>query len=353
MANDYFSFINGLSEHQTARGGDVNAIFAAIAAAFDKLPGPALLAGGSAGYGTSTGTASAYTLGLDPALPALTAGARVRMKVHTTSAATPTLNVSGLGAKQIRDTFNGELSVGALIAQSIVALDYDGSVWRLQNMTSPSVIAGFGIGAIGNQTPYLADFHATGLGAGLYQWGSSTLNSPETPGGGAALLTYRGDGQMHWSAWKISGTSGNNDPVEWQKGTSASSGDWGAWRRDILRGFVSGKGNYFRLRGGLQICAHSLSAPRVAVTSLGASWDFPVPFSEAPWFVGATLPASDTGNYVSCDPTDVGNTAARPAPLTGTAGISTALFFRKATTGNFDVAATINNIAVLAIGRWY
>lgn len=83
---------------------------------------------------TTAGTATAYTLTPTPALSALTAGQRFRVKMdQANSGTTPTLAVSGLAATAIkmyvtdgtkRDPVAGELAAGLL-----VDMEYDGTNW--------------------------------------------------------------------------------------------------------------------------------------------------------------------------------------------------------------------------------
>ena len=349
MSNDYFNFVAELVEHQTARASDVNAIARAIAAGFDKLPAPNGLASGAGGFGTSGGTATAYTLDISPPLPGLVPGARVRMSVHATNTGISTLNVSGLGVRQIRDAVNNPLVAGALMANSIAVLDYDGVVWRLQAMTIPNTIAGFGIGAVGGATPLLTDFHDTTIGAGFYRWDSAnTLNFPG-PGGGTAHLTYRGNGLAHWSAWRVAGS--DNEPVEWQKSTNGTPNAWGPWRRDVERGNVSGRGDWIRFRGGFQVCAGIIDPVRVNNTTIGATWTFPMPFATTPWFLGGTLPNTTDGTYTSCAPEDFGGVSAQRT--SGAQAPEQGIFYWRKAGGGLVTGAGVTNATVFAVGRWY
>ena len=349
MSNDYFNFASPLVEHQTARAGDINAIARAIAAGFDKLPAPNGLASGAGGYGLTTGTATAYVLQVTPNLPDLVPGARVRMMIHATNTGAPTLNVSGLGVRQIRDAVNNPLVPGALMADSIAVLDYDGVAWRVQNMTVAATIAGFGVGAVGGATPLLRDFHDTTIGAGFYRWDSTnTLNYPGV-GGGTAHLTYRGNGLAHWSAWRVAGS--DNEPVEWQKATNGTPNNWSPWRRDVERGNVAGRGDWIRIRGGLQICAGTIDPVRISTTTIGVAWTFPQPFITTPWFLGGTLPNTTDGTYTNCAPEDFGGvsvqrTSGAQAPEIGT------FYWRKAG-GGILADAKVTNATVFAVGRWY
>jgi hypothetical protein len=75
-------------------------------------------------FGVTTGSASAYVLTLTPALPALRDGARVRLYLHANCAATPTLNVSGTGAKTIVLAGGVSIDIGDLTAGSVLSLVY-------------------------------------------------------------------------------------------------------------------------------------------------------------------------------------------------------------------------------------
>ncbi|NQX45356.1 hypothetical protein HQN87_08430 [Paenibacillus tritici] len=101
-------------------------------------------------FGTTAGTGTAYTLGLTPALAALTAGTRISFKAHVASGANPTLNPNGLGAKPLKKP-NGNAAVLAL--NGVYTVVYDGTNFTLQgeggeygNATAADVRAGKNIG---------------------------------------------------------------------------------------------------------------------------------------------------------------------------------------------------------------
>ena len=79
------------------------------------------------GYGTTAGTASAYTLTLTPALPAYADGVGISIKMHLESDATPTININALGAKTLKAQNGDALSAGDLLAGSIYNFRYDGT----------------------------------------------------------------------------------------------------------------------------------------------------------------------------------------------------------------------------------
>lgn len=81
------------------------------------------------GYGTTAGTATAYTLTLNPPLTELAAGVGAVIKVHVASGANPTLNINGKGAKAIKKP-NG--NTAKLDKDGVYTVRYDGSAFILQ-----------------------------------------------------------------------------------------------------------------------------------------------------------------------------------------------------------------------------
>lgn len=93
---------------------------------------------------TTEGTPSAYTVTI-PGITALTAGLSIMVTPHTTSAsAKPTINVNGLGVKNIRRRLSSGAGTTAflLIAQFYsgrpIRLTYDGTQWIADDFVSPN-----------------------------------------------------------------------------------------------------------------------------------------------------------------------------------------------------------------------
>ncbi|AOT70680.1 Kelch repeat-containing protein [Geosporobacter ferrireducens] len=93
------------------------------------------------GYGVTSGSANTYTLTLNPALTAYTAGVCVAVKIHAANTGASTININGVGAKSIRDSKGNVLTSGKLVLNSVYTLRYDGTNFILQ-----------GEGASGNAT---------------------------------------------------------------------------------------------------------------------------------------------------------------------------------------------------------
>jgi hypothetical protein len=113
---------------------------AGLMAAADKM-----LLNNNTGYGTTAGTATAYTVTLSPA-PTLAPGMKFSFKAHVASGANPTLNPNGLGAKPIKKP-NG--NAAALALNGVYTVVYDGTNFILQgeggeygNATASQVLSG-------------------------------------------------------------------------------------------------------------------------------------------------------------------------------------------------------------------
>lgn len=85
--------------------------------------------GGSAG-----GTADALTLTPSPALGAYGNGVRYVFLATANNTGAATINISGLGAKDIRNTANTALSAGQLASGTIYSLTYDGTLFRVHEL---------------------------------------------------------------------------------------------------------------------------------------------------------------------------------------------------------------------------
>jgi len=90
-----------------------------------------------ANYLVDSGSANAYvvTFPTGAAPSAYTAGLAVQMKVANANTGSSTLNVNGLGTKNITNTDLTALASGQLQANSVVYLVYDGTQFQLSGIT--------------------------------------------------------------------------------------------------------------------------------------------------------------------------------------------------------------------------
>lgn len=130
MSNDYFSSFTELARNTLARSSAVNAIFASVVTAFDKLPSYARLRGGAANYATDAGTDGDFVLTL-AAVPALFEGLTVRWKAAAANVSGPcSINLNGIGAVSFVMPTGADFASGAIPAGAIVEATYDGTVFR-------------------------------------------------------------------------------------------------------------------------------------------------------------------------------------------------------------------------------
>lgn len=81
--------------------------------------------------GTDTGSANIYAVALSPAATAYTAGMIVRFKAGTANTTASTLNVNGLGAKNILTRAGAALAANDILASQICECLYDGTQFQL------------------------------------------------------------------------------------------------------------------------------------------------------------------------------------------------------------------------------
>lgn len=133
---------------------------------------------------TTGGTTSAYTLAYDQAAAQYYDGEIHSFVVNATSAAAATLNISGLGARQLR-LFGGNLLAGALLANQVVQVRYNLSA------TAFDIIPQNGWVRLGEQDPSGAstvDF--TSIPSGVNNLHCVFDLDPSVNGAGIRLRTY-------------------------------------------------------------------------------------------------------------------------------------------------------------------
>lgn len=102
--------------------------------------------------GTVGGTADAITLTPSPAITAYAAGQTFRFLCSGTSTGAVTVNVSGLGAKDLTRYGVVALTAGALLVDSVLTITYDGTRFRLASAEVP--IAGSWTPSLGGNATY-------------------------------------------------------------------------------------------------------------------------------------------------------------------------------------------------------
>lgn len=90
-------------------------------------------------YAVDTAGTDAYTITITPAITAYAAGQVFTFKAITANTGACTLNVSGLGAKDIKKNYNEALVTGDILANQVVVVVYDGTNMQvLSKLPSPT-----------------------------------------------------------------------------------------------------------------------------------------------------------------------------------------------------------------------
>jgi hypothetical protein len=146
-----------------------------------------------AGYAADAGANDAYAITLSPAPAALEAGMLVLFKANTANTGNATLNVNGLGAKNILKNHDQTLSDGDIEAGQIVTVAYDGTQFQMQSQRGLTTGTG-------------AEVHATSP-----TMTSPTINTGMTLGDACAVLWDIAPATTGtWSGDTESGTTGES-----------------------------------------------------------------------------------------------------------------------------------------------
>lgn len=106
-------------------------------------------------YGVDTSvSANTVTATLSPAIGSYSAGMSVYVKVANTNTDATTINLNGLGAKNVIYTAGGNISANDLIAGGIYLLTYDGTNFQLKNPSTDEYSASY---IQNNNFTYVAD----------------------------------------------------------------------------------------------------------------------------------------------------------------------------------------------------
>lgn len=149
MSNDFFNAAPlEVGEQTKARSAAVNAIGAAVEAAFGLLPGKDALNQDRTAYYTATGSVNQISIAMTPTLQAYVEGMKVRVKATKTNTGTATLNIDSLGAVVIRNLSGSVIPAGDISSGDIHEFVYNGTNF-IQVTPSRSVLqAGTPIAAI-------------------------------------------------------------------------------------------------------------------------------------------------------------------------------------------------------------
>jgi hypothetical protein len=128
--SDYFTY-TPLTANTVARAADVNARFQGVAAGFDLLPPPQYITEDRLTYATDTGLANAYIANPTIPITAYNTGLHIVVQAINANTGASTVNVSGLGVKQIVRADGTPLQAGDIAAGQVLDMTYDGAAFRL------------------------------------------------------------------------------------------------------------------------------------------------------------------------------------------------------------------------------
>lgn len=142
-------------------------------------------------YAADTGSANAYVLALTPALPEYVTGYALWFKAAHANTGASTLNIDGLGVKDIKRAGGAALQPGDIQAGGLVHVVFDGAQFQLVNPAKPAVLCAADSGSTDNAyvlslTPAIPALY-TGL---LVAFTSTRTNT------GAATLNVNGLGAV-------------------------------------------------------------------------------------------------------------------------------------------------------------
>lgn len=130
--SDYFdSSQNRLSDGLRAKAADVNDLRDEVGVGFDKLPTSDDIKHGKSTYGVDSGIADAYAVTMTYTRLAYVTGMEVAFIPSNTSTGASTINVDGLGAKNIKQPDDTEISAGVITAGSVIILRYNGTYFTI------------------------------------------------------------------------------------------------------------------------------------------------------------------------------------------------------------------------------
>lgn len=101
--------------------------------ATNRYPTSSEIQNGGIIYAVDSGSTDTYVITLSPVPSAYTAGMKIYFKANTINTGPATLNVNGLGAKNIKKNVTEDLADGDVKAGEIVQVVYDGTNFQLLN----------------------------------------------------------------------------------------------------------------------------------------------------------------------------------------------------------------------------
>lgn len=132
MPNDYFNPDGQPIERSRGISSPIRNLYTLIGAGFGKIPSLLKLWGGAENFAVDAGAANAYVITVGAGyLTSYDVGMTVRMRATNANTGASTINVNGLGLKEIRRGDGTVLQAGDIKANQVVELAYDGMYFQL------------------------------------------------------------------------------------------------------------------------------------------------------------------------------------------------------------------------------
>lgn len=233
-ANDKEGFFQSLL---SAAGITANGAVDAVGASqfFDALQVLKQLQSGTAF--TTAGSAGALTLTPTPSISAYSVPLRFRVKFSQSSAGASTINISGQGAKSLKQYDSAGSKVAAVfVANQLADIEYDGTDFVLMNKLSATpqtsasdttagramIVSAFGLG--GDPVALAPGDDLNSARVTGYYYASGSTNSPSGSGNGFMAQQSLGDGSSY--ATQVFKNLSN---IRWER--TRNAGTWGPWSR--------------------------------------------------------------------------------------------------------------------------
>lgn len=107
-------------------------------------------------YGVDTGVADAMTVTLAPAITAYAAGQMFNIRANAANTGAVTIDINGLGAKDITKLYNEPLVVGDVLEDQVITIVYDGTQFQMTNPAANDTPGGVINAGLANQLAYYA-----------------------------------------------------------------------------------------------------------------------------------------------------------------------------------------------------
>lgn len=303
MSNSYFTDTATATDFTRARASAVRTLSAAVEAAFDLIPAPAALGKVVKPAVTPGGTANALTITNTNTISSYVTGQKIAFKAAFTNSGATTVNVDGIGVKNLLRPDGSNLVAADLTAGRMYEATYDGTAFQLH--TNLLDLSDDGVGS------YIASINASEVAAAA---SAADAEAAQTAAEAAQTAAEAAETAAVAAAASLT-AAGLLTSIKTVDGTGSGLD------ADLLQGVTPGA-------GGLALLDDTDAA--AMRTTLG------VTTAASPTFTGTATIASAT---VSGTVAHAAGTAGAPS-ITATGDTNTGIYFSAADTVNISAGGT-------------